>query len=119
MSGLDFNGDGNVLPEAVIGYAALSAAANTRRSNEIQLAQLNLLRAHQGLPPVEYQPGHNWMATLILWPFAIIFLLVFGRYFWVDHRGWFWVCALAIGFYVFRQIGSSVGRLITRVLRAL
>ena len=78
MSGLDFNGDGNHIPEAVIGYALLSSMEQQRFQSQVQLEQLNLLRAHQGLPPLEYQPRRSAVLWLLPWIVGLIVIIYAG-----------------------------------------
>lgn len=71
-----FDGENDMM-DAVIGYGVLSAAEQTRRSADIQLAQLNLLRAHQGLPPIEYvDNGPNLAMRLVTWAFVLTFVIM-------------------------------------------
>lgn len=50
----------NHITEALIGIGVWQAAENTRQQAEYQRQQLNLLRAHQGLPPIPPPPPPTW-----------------------------------------------------------
>jgi len=52
--------------EAMIGLGVWQAAAAARQNAEYQRQQLNLLRRHQGLPPIPPDPPSHQVANTIL-----------------------------------------------------
>lgn len=79
-SPLDFNGDGNVIPEAVLGMVVVGGVSAARQTAEYQRQTLNLLREHQGLPPIQPPPPSllsrwlPWAIGIVLAPFVFLAL---------------------------------------------
>jgi len=97
-----------------IGYAVLGSLEANRQSAEYQRQQLNLLRQHQGLPPVPApDPGPGWAAMFIAYivtvPFGLLIAVAATIAVWKNVPGGPLI-VFAVGYLVLAPVGRWIRR---------